>query len=133
MSKKRYVQIGLGSRSEMYSIALVESFKDQHELVGLCDTNPGRLQNRADWAKEHGVEVRTYAANEFDRMIAECTPDWVIVTPPDYMHDLYICRAMELGCDVITEKAMAVKVPFRNISTKESVVTLKVRTSSAIR
>jgi predicted dehydrogenase len=39
-------------------------------------------------------------------MIAECAPDCVIVTTQDSFHDLYICRAMELGCDVITEKPM---------------------------
>lgn len=39
-------------------------------------------------------------------MIAETKPDCVIVTTIDAMHDKYICRAMELGCDVITEKPM---------------------------
>ncbi len=33
-------------------------------------------------------------------------PDVVIVTTKDVTHDDYICRAMELGCDVITEKPM---------------------------
>jgi len=104
--KKRFVQVGLGSRSEMYSIALVEHLTDRHQLVGLCDTNPGRLQVRTAWARERGAEVKTYAADKFDRMIAECKPDCVIVTTQDWSHDLYICRAMELGCDVITEKPM---------------------------
>ena len=104
--KKRFAQVGLGSRSEMYSIALVEHLKDKDELVGLCDTNPGRLQQRAAWAQERGVEVKTYLAAKFDRMIAECKPDCVIVTTQDSFHDLYICRAMEQGCDVITEKPM---------------------------
>ncbi len=104
--KKRFVQVGLGSRSEIYSIALVEHLTDRHQLVGLCDTNPGRLQVRTVWARERGAEVRTYAADKFDRMIAECKPDCVIVTTQDWSHDLYICRAMELGCDVITEKPM---------------------------
>ena len=42
------------------------------------------------------------------RMIDECKPDCVVVTTPDSFHDLYICRAMELGCDVITEKPMTI-------------------------
>jgi predicted dehydrogenase len=104
--RQRFVQIGLGSRSEMYSIALVEHLANRHQLVGLCDTNPGRLSQRAGWARERGVEVKTYVASEFERMIAECRPDGVIVTTQDSFHDEYICRAMELGCDVITEKPM---------------------------
>jgi predicted dehydrogenase len=47
-------------------------------------------------------------AEEFDRMIAECKPDCVIVATQDCSHDLYVCRAMELGCDVITEKPMTI-------------------------
>jgi predicted dehydrogenase len=39
-------------------------------------------------------------------MIAETKPDVVVVTTMDSTHDHYICRAMELGCDVITEKPM---------------------------
>jgi predicted dehydrogenase len=45
---------------------------------------------------------------QFDQMIAECRPDTVIVTSKDSTHDAYICRAMELGCDVITEKPMTI-------------------------
>ena len=106
--KQRFAQIGLGSRSEMYSQALVECLSDNHQLVGLCDANLGRLNQRAAWAKERGAEVKTYPAEAFDRMMAECKPDCVIVTTPDCFHDLYICRAMELGCDVITEKPMTI-------------------------
>jgi predicted dehydrogenase len=39
-------------------------------------------------------------------MIAETEPDCVIVTTKDCHHDEYICRAMELGCDAITEKPL---------------------------
>ena len=37
-------------------------------------------------------------------MIDEMTPDVVIVTTIDRTHDHYIIRAMEKGCDVLTEK-----------------------------
>ncbi len=50
----------------------------------------------------------TYLAADFDRMVAEAQPDTVIVTTIDAAHHLYITRAMELGCDVITEKPMTV-------------------------
>ncbi len=105
-AKKRYVQVGLGARSEMYSQALVEEYADTCELVGLCDTNPGRLQDRQAWANQRGCKVPAFSADQFDRMLVKTRPDAVIVTTVDCYHDDYICRAMEAGCDVITEKPM---------------------------
>ena len=106
MSKKRYVQVGLGGRSWMYTRAIVDSHAESCDLVGLCDSNEGRLQQRVDWVAEQGIQVPAYGARDFDRMVAECKPDCVVVTTKDCFHDEYICRAMDLGCDVITEKPM---------------------------
>jgi predicted dehydrogenase len=106
MPKKRYAQVGLGGRSLLFSRAIVEQFAATCELVALCDNNEGRLRMRGQWASERGVEVMTYKDDAFDRMIAETKPDIVIVTSKDCTHDKYICRAMELGCDVLTEKPM---------------------------
>lgn len=54
---------------------------------------------------EHGYHaVPTYIATDFDRMIAETKPDVVVVATTDATHHQYILRALELGCDVITEK-----------------------------
>ncbi len=105
-TRKRYAQVGVGHRSWMYSEAMVERFRNQCEVVALCDTNPGRLRVRADWMSERGAAVKCYPADEFERMIAETRPDTVIVTTMDSTHDAYICRALEMGCDVITEKPM---------------------------
>ena len=104
----RIAQVGLGSRSEMYSFAVVEGYKDQYELVGLCDTNPGRLRDRAEWARERGADPKTFSAEQFGQMIAETRPNIVIVTTKDCYHDDFICAAMEAGCDVITEKPMTI-------------------------
>jgi len=108
MAKKRYAQVGIGARSLMYSEAIVEQYPETNELVALCDNNLGRLRDRARWAASRGVEVPIYLDTEFDRMIAETKPDVVIVTSKDATHDQHICRAMELGCDVITEKPMTI-------------------------
>jgi predicted dehydrogenase len=43
-------------------------------------------------------------------MIAETKPDTVIVCTMDATHHLYITRAMELGCDVVTEKPMTTDI-----------------------
>jgi len=50
--------------------------------------------------------VPTYHADQFEAMIREMRPDTVIVTTMDSTHHIYIVRAMELGCDAITEKPM---------------------------
>ncbi|GAG42237.1 unnamed protein product, partial [marine sediment metagenome] len=70
----------------------------------------GRMDfwNRKFKEKGYG-EIPIYLAEDFDRMIAEKKPDTVIVTTgPDATHSEYICRAMELGCDVVTEKPMTI-------------------------
>ncbi len=106
--KKRYAHVGLGVRSTMYTDAMVGDFKECCDLVGHCDLSQGRMDlcNRRIEEKG-GKAVKTYKAEQFDQMIAETKPHVVIVTTgPDVTHSDYICRAMELGCDVVTEKPM---------------------------
>ncbi|KKL85472.1 hypothetical protein LCGC14_1954370, partial [marine sediment metagenome] len=105
-SKKRYAVVGVGGRSGMYTRAVTGSHAEFSELVGLCDTNQARMDLRNTELPEGVGPVPTYAAEDFDRMVAETTPDTVIVTSMDVTHSDYIIRAMELGCDVITEKPM---------------------------
>ena len=92
----------------MYYEAVTEKYPEHCELVGLCDNNAGRLEMRCGELAAKGFDVPTFAENEFDRMIVEQKPDVVIVTPRDDLHDRFICRAMELGCNVITEKPMTI-------------------------
>ncbi len=106
MSKKRYAQVGLGGRSRMYLKGVVAGYAETSEMVALCDLNKGRLQLALENARSWGGDPKGYPARDFDRMIAETQPDTVIVTTKDCYHDDYIVRAMELGCDVITEKPM---------------------------
>ncbi|KAF1961131.1 NAD(P)-binding protein [Byssothecium circinans] len=106
---KRYVIVGMGHRSAMYTKAITVDFKDVATLVGICDTN----QTRMDFANEHLVEmggkpVPTYKDTDFDRMVQETKPDAVIVLTIDRFHHVYCVRAMELGCDAITEKPMTI-------------------------
>ncbi len=100
------MQVGLGSRSEMYTKAVLETHATYCEMVGFCDNNEGRARLAADYAKGKGINVPTYPAEDFDRMVREQRADCVIVTTKDCWHDHYVCRAMELGCDAITEKPM---------------------------
>ena len=110
MARKKYVIVGTGVRSGMYTTAISDAHKDVAELVAYCDTNQTRMdywnrERKAQWGLD---PVPTYKASEFDRMIAEQKPDTVIITSMDRTHHIYACRAMELGCDVITEKPMTI-------------------------
>ncbi|MCX6953593.1 MAG: Gfo/Idh/MocA family oxidoreductase [Verrucomicrobia bacterium] len=105
--RRRYALVGTGSRSLLYQDAIETDFRDHAELVGLCDTNPGRLELIRDRSQRlGGRRPPGFAAADFERMIATTKPDYVIVTTVDGTHDDYIVRAMEAGCDAISEKPL---------------------------
>ena len=110
MSIKKYVQVGTGSRARMYYEAICTTYKDTCDLVGFCDLSQTRMDytNRVIQEEYGHAPVPTYLYTEFDRMIDETKPDAVIVTSIDRTHHQYIIRAMEKGCDVITEKPMTI-------------------------
>ena len=108
--KKRYALVGTGGRAKMFVDALASTYCEHNELVALCDLS----QTRMDWYNDLLAEthdhpaVPTYQADAFDQMVAETKPDTVIVTTMDSTHHEYIIRAMELGCDAISEKPMTI-------------------------
>ena len=107
--RKRYALVGTGSRADMFFSALMKSHADVGELVALCDPNETRMNYYNGKALERaGTSLPTYRHTEFGRMVSETKPDAVIVTTIDRTHHTYIVRAMELGCDVITEKPMTI-------------------------
>ncbi len=110
MNQIKYVLVGTGGRAEFFYGALASKFKDQAQLLAFCDTNQTRMDyaNRLLQEKYDYTAVRTYKHDEFDKMIETEKPDKVIVTSVDRTHHTYIIRALELGCDVITEKPMTV-------------------------
>ena len=109
MVKKRYAQVGTGGRARFFYLAVARDYSETSEIVGFCDVNQTRMNYANDRLVELGAKaVPTYKHYEFDKMIEETKPDCVIVTSVDRTHDEYIIRAMELGCDVITEKPMTI-------------------------
>lgn len=92
----------------MFLDPIASTFRESARLVGLCDRNPVRLAYHAErLGAEHGLRnVPVYGAEDFDRMLAEQRPDTVVVCTVDASHDDYIVRALEAGCDVITEKPL---------------------------
>jgi predicted dehydrogenase len=105
--RKRHAIVGVGSRARMFQTAITHTFPTLNELVAICDTNPGRLALAARAAVAAGARApKTYAATDFDRMLRETKPQSVIVATPDALHDDYIVRALDAGCDVVTEKPL---------------------------
>lgn len=111
-TRKRYAIVGVGGRSSFFYTAIATDYRATSCVVALCDTNQTRMNyaNSRLSALGHGA-VPTFPAADFDRMIEATRPDEVIVTTIDRTHDRYIVRALELGCDVVTEKPMTIDAP----------------------
>jgi predicted dehydrogenase len=106
-ARKRYAVVGVGSRSRMYTRAVTGKYRDRNEIVAVCDRNAGRAALAVKRIAQTGAsQPVAYAAADFDRMLRETKPQFVIVTTTDASHDDYIVRALDAGCDVITEKPM---------------------------
>lgn len=106
--KKRYAAVGVGGRAIVYLDAIAGNYTDACELVGLCDLSHVRMQWHLDRLKRQFgfAGCATYHADQFDEMIAQVKPDVVLVCSTDATHHEYLVRAMDLGCDTITEKPM---------------------------
>ena len=98
--------VGTGSRGTFtWGKPVIENYKDYVEMVALCDINPKRLAASKEML---GINARAYEAKDFDLMVREAKPDTVIVTTTDCFHEKYVVRALELGCNVICEKPLAI-------------------------
>ncbi len=89
----------------MFALPLTADLKDVASLVGLYDVNPLRAAVVA--AKAGGVK----RFEGFDAMLRAARPDTVIVCTKDSVHHEYIVKALEAGCDVISEKPMTIDAP----------------------
>lgn len=101
---KKYVIAGAGGRAlGMFARPLVQDFKEVAQLAGIYDVNPRRAEIMNE---ECGGNIPVFS--DFDEMITVCRPDAVIVTTIDSLHHEYIIRALEAGCDAISEKPMTI-------------------------
>lgn len=102
---KTYAIVGAGSRgTTMYAVQMQKYFSDCASIVGVCDVNKKRCAALID---EAGLtDCRIYDC--FDEMLDKEKPDVVIVTTIDCFHHEYIIKALDFGCDVISEKPLTV-------------------------
>ncbi|MFE1795576.1 Gfo/Idh/MocA family protein [Streptomyces sp. NPDC059517] len=108
-SRRRCAVVGLGARARLFTQALAGPYADRVDLVGFCDVNAHRMAVHNGWltADHPGREpVPAYAAEDFDLMLRRERVDLVVVCSVDRTHDDYIVRALDAGCDVVTEKPM---------------------------
>ncbi len=108
MEKMRCAQVGVGSRARTFYGYIATAFKDTADMVAFCDINHTRMEyaNTILTDVYHSHTVPMYGAEDFEKMILETKPDVVIVTTVDRTHHRYIIKALEMGCDVVTEKPM---------------------------
>ena len=100
--KFRLALVGTGSRgSSLWGRDMIEFLGDATEFVGLSDINPGRLEYVK---KTLGVSCPTFS--NFEQMLTETKPDYVIITTVDATHDQFIVKALDMGFNVITEKPL---------------------------
>jgi len=89
----------------MFAKPIGQSFRDVAVICGIFDIN----RTRAEYIKASiNYEIKVF--DDFDTMVGETVPDVVIVATVDRYHCEYIIRALDYGCDVITEKPMAISV-----------------------
>ena len=98
---KKYVLVGAGGRGTFsYAVPLLTELSDCAKLCGIYDIN----KKRAEVCSSKCGNVPVF--DDFDKMLNDVKPDGVIVTSKDCTHDEYIIKALDFGCDVVTEKPM---------------------------
>jgi predicted dehydrogenase len=112
---RRYAVCGLSQRAvAQYVRHLLPKSKafpefgamsDCGRLVGILDTDAERM---GVFCEATGISIPCYSGEEFDRMLAETSPEILIVTTPDHLHAEYIVRGLRAGCDIICEKPMVI-------------------------
>lgn len=109
MNKKKFAQVGTGGRARMFYEAIAKTYNAASKMCAFCDISATRMNYANNVLAENGAEkVPLYNYTDFEKMIDEQKPDTVIVTSIDRTHHDYIIRAMEKGCDVITEKPLTI-------------------------
>ena len=107
--KRKYALVGTGSRARFFYEAIASTYSATSEMVAFCDISPTRMDYANTLLQKCGAAaVPTYKHAEFEKMIKETMPDYVIVATVDRNHDYFIIKAMEMGVDVITEKPMTI-------------------------
>lgn len=103
MKKLKVGIIGCGRISRFH--AMPAKAQPNVELAAVCDILPERA---TALAKFLGGKIKTYT--DYKKMIKTEKLDVVHICLPHYLHSPVAVDAMKLGCDVLTEKPMAISM-----------------------
>lgn len=109
--RRRYVVVGTGHRVSMYLDAMAGDHRDDAELVGLVEPNPGRLAVHVNRLSEAGLDMTNVVKagpDELESVITQTRADRAIITSPDYTHAELIARGLDAGVDVVVEKPLTI-------------------------
>lgn len=99
--KIRLAIAGCGRISKNH-LSSIKTHANDIELVGVCDTDPKRLEEAA---LAHGAP----GYNTFAELLAGSEADVVVLATPSGLHARQSIEAAQAGCHVITEKPMATR------------------------
>ena len=111
MPTRRYVIAGTGHRSRMYLDAIAGPHRNDADLVGLVEPNPGRLAVQLERLAGAGLDPASIATgdpSELESVIRRTGADRLIVTSPDFTHADLIVRGLDAGVDVVVEKPLTI-------------------------
>jgi predicted dehydrogenase len=110
-ARRRYIVVGTGHRAQLYLGAIAADHREDAELVGLVEPNPGRLAAHRDRLAARGLDVDTLVEahpDELERVVDQTRADRVIITSPDDTHAAMIGRGLDAGVDVVVEKPLTI-------------------------
>ncbi|HDS85304.1 MAG TPA: Gfo/Idh/MocA family oxidoreductase [Phycisphaerales bacterium] len=102
--RTRFALVGTGVRGvAMYGRDVVRGYGDTVELVGICDSNPGRLAYASEYI---GAGCPTFVSLE--EMLVKTKPQWLMVTTWDWQHHSCIIEGLKHGCNIMCEKPLTI-------------------------
>jgi predicted dehydrogenase len=102
--KMKVALVGTGVRGcAMFGRDLMRDYGEFVDLVGICDTNPGRVAYAHRFINPSGP-----AFTDLDEMLARTTPEWLIVASWDSEHHNNILTGLNHGCNIICEKPITI-------------------------
>lgn len=106
----RYAFIGCGDRIGNFIHPLLGRFSHLGEPVALMDLSRVRMNawNEMIAEQHRAAPVACYVPDEWEKMLKEARPDYVVIASTDATHHDYILQALDAGCKVITEKPMTI-------------------------
>ena len=107
MKKLRVGIIGCGRISRFHGMPAAA--QECVDLRAVCDLVPARAKEMAKlFAGDSKKTIKTYT--DYVKMIKDEKLDVVHICLPHYLHAPVAIAAMKLGCDVLTEKPMAISM-----------------------